>query len=76
MVVESKRITGHYGKRGARYVDMEAGHAAHNVYLQAAALNLGTVVIGAFYDNQVAGVLELTDNEISLYIMPVGRTTD
>ena len=76
MVVESERTTGHYGKRGARYVDMEAGHAAQNVYLQAVALNLGTVAIGAFHDNQVAGILELTDNEIPLYIMPVGRTTD
>jgi SagB-type dehydrogenase family enzyme len=71
-----ERTTGHYGKRGIRYVDMEAGHAAQNVYLQAVALNLGTVTIGAFHDDQVAGILELTDDEIPLYIMPVGRTTD
>ncbi|MFC1875054.1 SagB/ThcOx family dehydrogenase [Chloroflexota bacterium] len=71
-----ERTTGHYGKRGIRYVDMEAGHAAQNVCLQAVALKLGTVVVGAFDDRQVAGILELTDNEIPLYIMPVGRTTD
>ncbi len=68
-----ERTTDRYGQRGVRYVDMEAGHAAQNVYLQAVALNLGTVVIGAFHDDQVAKILKLPDNEIPLYIMPVGR---
>jgi SagB-type dehydrogenase family enzyme len=68
-----ERTTDRYGQRGIRYVDMEAGHAAQNVYLQAVALNLGTVVIGAFHDDQVAEILELPDDEIPLYIMPVGR---
>ena len=71
-----ERTTQRYGQRGIRYVHMEAGHAAQNVYLQAAALNLGTVVIGAFYDNQVAEILKLSDNEVPLYIMPVGRIKD
>jgi len=71
-----ERTTGRYGQRGIRYVDMEAGHAAQNVYLQAVALNLGTVVIGAFHDNQVAEILKLSDNETPLYIMPVGKIKD
>lgn len=68
-----ERTTGRYGERGVRYVHMEVGHAAQNVYLQAVALELGTVVIGAFYDNRVAEVLKLPQNEQPLYIMPVGR---
>jgi SagB-type dehydrogenase family enzyme len=68
-----ERTTERYGQRGIRYVDMEAGHAAQNVYLQAVALNLGTVVIGAFHDDQVTKILGLADDEIPLYIMPVGR---
>ena len=71
-----ERTTGRYGERGIRYVHMEAGHAAQNVYLQAVALNLGTVVVGAFYDNQVTEILKLADNEVPLYIIPVGRIKD
>lgn len=68
-----ERTTSRYGERGIRYVHMEVGHAAENVYLEAAALDLGTVVIGAFNDEQVKTILNLED-ETPLYIMPVGRT--
>jgi SagB-type dehydrogenase family enzyme len=68
-----ERTTAKYGERGIRYVHMEAGHAAQNVYLQAVPLGLGTVVIGAFHDEEVKKVLKLDDKERPLYIMPVGR---
>ena len=68
-----ERTTGKYGDRGIRYVHMEAGHAAQNVYLQAVALNLGTVSIGAFHDDQVKEIINLPDDREPLYIMPVGR---
>ena len=68
-----ERTTQKYGERGIRYVHMEAGHAAQNVYLQAASLNLGTVVVGAFQDERVKKVLQMPSKESPLYIMPVGR---
>lgn len=68
-----ERTTQKYGERGIRYVHMEAGHAAQNVYLQAVSLNLGTVVVGAFQDELVKKVLQMPTKEIPLYIMPVGR---
>ncbi len=68
-----ERTTQRYGERGIRYVHMEAGHAAQNVYLQAVALNLGTVVVGAFHDNQVKEILNLAEDEEPLYIIPVGK---
>ncbi len=68
-----ERTTRRYGERGIRYVDMEAGHAAQNVYLQVTALNLGSVVIGAFHDDQVKKILNMPENESPLYVMPVGK---
>jgi SagB-type dehydrogenase family enzyme len=67
-----ERTTGRYGKRGQRYVDIEVGHVGENVYLQAEAIGLGTVAVGAFEDNAVARVVELPSSMIPLYIMPVG----
>ena len=68
-----ERTTGRYGERGIRYVHMEAGHAAQNLYLQATAMELGTVVVGAFQDDQVAEMLQLPQEERPLYLIPVGK---
>lgn len=67
------RTGARYGKRGIRYVHMEAGHAAQNVYLQAAALELGTVVVGAFDDEVAQRILGMPSREEPLCLMPVGR---
>jgi SagB-type dehydrogenase family enzyme len=67
------RITRKYGERGIGYTYMEAGHAAQNVYLQAEALDLGTVVVGAFMDNGVKSVTSMREEETPLYILPVGK---
>jgi len=67
------RTTGKYGERGVRYAHFEAGHAAENLLLQAAALGLGAVVVGAFEDGRVREVLELPAAEQPLEIVPVGR---
>jgi SagB-type dehydrogenase family enzyme len=68
-----ERTTVKYGDRGIRYVHMEAGHAAQNLCLQAAAMDLGVVTIGAFYDEEVVELLNLPKDEQPLYIIPVGR---
>ena len=72
VAAEYRRTTGKYGERGVRYVHLEAGHAAQNVCLQAAALGLGSVAIGAFSDTGVAAVLEVGGLQ-PLYLVPVGR---
>jgi SagB-type dehydrogenase family enzyme len=66
-----ERTTQKYGERGIQYVHVEVGCVVQSIYLQAQALNLGTVCIGAFYDDQVKKVLNMEEDP--LIIMPVGR---
>jgi len=68
-----ERTTVKYGERGVSYVHMEVGSAAQNIYLQAVSLNLGTVFIGAFHDDEVKKVLHMAGDEQPLGLMPVGR---
>jgi SagB-type dehydrogenase family enzyme len=69
-----ERTAGKYGdKRSPRYVQLEAGHAAQNLLLQAAALDLGAVPIGAFSDDEVKTALSLPADQQPLYLIPVGH---
>ena len=67
------RIERKYGSgRGPRYVHLEAGHAAQNLLLQAVALGLGAVPIGAFDDDALQRALALPSDHMPLYVIPVG----
>ncbi|MFZ2456684.1 MAG: SagB/ThcOx family dehydrogenase [Candidatus Altiarchaeia archaeon] len=67
------RTVSRYGERGVRYVHIDVGHAAENVYLQCAGLRMGTVAVGAFDDEKVKEALKLNMEESPVYIMPVGK---
>lgn len=67
------RTTNHYGKRGERYVYMEAGHASQNTYLAVTNLGLGTVEVGAFIDESLKEALLNLDRDCEpLIVMPIG----
>ena len=66
-----KNTTWRYKERGVRYVHIEVGHCAQNIHLEAVALGLGSVSIGAYHDDELKELLEL-DQEEPLYIIPVG----
>ena len=68
-----ERTAKKYGGRAERYVKLEAGHACQNILLQAVALDLGAVPIGAFYDDQVQTALSLPPDHEPLYLIPVGH---
>ncbi|HRD23318.1 MAG TPA: SagB/ThcOx family dehydrogenase [Candidatus Hydrothermia bacterium] len=65
-----ERTKARYGTRAERYVHMEAGHVGENIMLQATALGLGTVPVGAFIDSEVKSVLGIKEDP--LYLFPVG----
>ncbi|MGB2705551.1 MAG: SagB/ThcOx family dehydrogenase [Candidatus Omnitrophota bacterium] len=67
-----ERVTSRYGKRGIRYTDIEVGHAAENVHLEAVSLGLSSCPVGAFNDKAVSKILDLPDGEKPVYIIPVG----
>jgi len=66
------RTTEKYGDRAAQYVALEAGHVGQNIYLQAGALNLGTVSVGALYDDQMSDFLNFEESQKAYYIFPIG----
>ncbi|MBA4178011.1 MAG: nitroreductase [Leptothrix sp. (in: Bacteria)] len=67
------RTAARYGVRAPRYVHVEAGAAAQNVYLQATALGLATVLVGAFDDQRLQAGLALPAGQAPLALMPVGH---
>ena len=68
-----KKTNHKYGTLGERFVNMEVGHAAENIYLQSVSLGVGTVSIGVFDENAVKRILGLPREEEPLYLMPVGK---
>lgn len=68
-----ERTAQKYGAaRSRRYVHLEAGHAAQNLLLEAVALGLGAVSMGAFHDTEVQKALSLPRNHQPLYLIPAG----
>lgn len=70
-----RRTTWKYGDRGHRYVYMEAGHISQNIFLQATSLGLGSVGVGAFFDDRVNNLLGIDGrSEAAIYLHAVGKT--
>ncbi len=68
-----ERTARKYGPQSERYCLIEAGHVAQNILLQATALKLGAVPIGAFDESSVSRALRLPKGHTVLYLIPVGR---
>jgi SagB-type dehydrogenase family enzyme len=65
-----------YEERGYRYILFEAGHVAQNLNLAAAAMEIGSLNLGGFFDTQLATMLGLDiELEIPLYCTAFGIPT-
>ena len=64
------RASRRFSARTERYVAMEIGLAAQNVYLQAAALGLGTTFMANFNDSAMTRILGADERPMG--VMPVG----
>jgi SagB-type dehydrogenase family enzyme len=67
-----ERTVKKYGKNATKYVHMEVGCVAQNVYLQAQSLGLGTVFVGACDESKMSSLLNLSNDETPLCVLPVG----
>ena len=72
LTADYKKTTEKYKNRGVRYVHIEAGHIAQNICLQAEALGLGSVLVGAFDDDKIKEILGLEKRDVT-YILSIGR---
>jgi SagB-type dehydrogenase family enzyme len=77
LVIVISAVTGRslakYRDRGYRNLLLEAGHVTQNLDLTAAALGLGAVNLGGFYDDELAGLIRVDPEvEIPLYATALG----
>ena len=62
-----------YRQRAYRYIYLDAGHIAQNLYLAAEALGLGVCAIGAFFDHDMNSLMGFDGTrETVIYMASVG----
>jgi len=62
-----------YRERAVRYLFLDAGHICQNLMLAATALDLGVCPVGAFFDEEVEGIVGVdAAEEVALYLASVG----
>lgn len=67
------RVASRYGEFAEEYTLIEVGHVAQNMLLEAEALGLAGVPVGAFDEKKIAAVLDLPRNHRVFYLLPIGH---
>lgn len=70
----TRRMTYRYGKRGFRYLFLDAGHVCQNLYLACEGIECGACALGAFSDEAINSLLNLDGTEqFVIYLAAVGK---
>lgn len=62
-----------YGLRAYPYSLIEAGHMGQNIHLSCAEIGVGSCSVSGFVDTAVNKILDLTENEIPIYSISLGK---
>ena len=69
-----RRSSQKYRQRAYRYIYLDCGHIAQNLYLAAAAMDMGCCGIAAFFDDEVNDLLGVDGRaETAIYLATVGK---
>jgi SagB-type dehydrogenase family enzyme len=73
-VADSYRMTYRYSERGYRYMFLDAGHVAQNLYLVAKDFNAGVCAIAAYDDEKMNALLGLDgEHQFVIYMASLGK---
>ena len=67
------RVGAKYRDSAEQYTLIEVGHVAQNLFLEAEALGLAGVPVGAFEEKKVSAILELPQDHRVYYLLPIGH---
>jgi len=62
-----------YGNKAYPFSLLEAGHIGQNISLLSAKYHIGCCAIGGYVDQTICQVLDLTKDEIPLYVLALGK---
>lgn len=62
-----------YGNKAYPYSLIEAGHIGQNIQLACAKYDIGCCSIGGFVNDTVSEILDLTEDEIPIYVLGIGK---
>jgi SagB-type dehydrogenase family enzyme len=72
VAAEPGRLSQRYGAKADPFTDLEAGHAAQNMLLQAVVHGLAAVPVGSLDGSRAARTLGLPPGQTVVYLIPVG----
>ncbi len=68
------RLEVKYGIKAYPFSLLEAGHMGQNITLSCTKNKVGSCAVGGFINDKIAGILDLTEDELPIYVIAFGHT--